>query len=208
MLGFFLLFSARLVRKWRVLVCSDGMLWCVQLWCIAVLVDVNSNAARWRNKSFAVKWDVKTSAALDWLLMQTNEKTSLFRLNLIFRCIRRLGQQFVWIENVRHQVDVGQIANECDLSGPKSMNLRLSLLSSTVLLIVCSVKQTFGYYCDHDFCAAEQYCCGENRCCDYISSPFWFSWLSLIVVIVVISLVWTLFRVYSTPTANRIIIHT
>ncbi|CAL1294575.1 unnamed protein product [Larinioides sclopetarius] len=37
------------------------------------------------------------------------------------------------------------------------------------------LNQVSAYYCNHDLCREDQYCCGDNLCCDYVYSP-WYFW--------------------------------
>lgn len=49
-----------------------------------------------------------------------------------------------------------------------------------------------GYYCDHNLCSAtEEYCCGDNLCCDYANS-WWYFWVTVLLVLLIISLAWGL----------------
>lgn len=51
-----------------------------------------------------------------------------------------------------------------------------------------------AYYCDHDLCTHEQYCCGDNLCCDYASWWSWYVWVALLFVLGLSGLLWGCLR--------------
>ncbi|KAB7500198.1 hypothetical protein Anas_12913 [Armadillidium nasatum] len=50
-------------------------------------------------------------------------------------------------------------------------------------------------YCEWDLCRSDQYCCGDNTCCDYVYS-LWYFWVGVIFLILMLSACGGLFRLY------------
>lgn len=72
------------------------------------------------------------------------------------------------------------------------------MLSLVVLLIVFADTGS-AYYCDHNLChAVDEYCCGDNLCCEYANSSSYF-WLSILIVLLVLALVWALVTLFCLP---------
>jgi len=68
----------------------------------------------------------------------------------------------------------------------------LSLLLSASFLL----SLTSAYYCDHDLCSAtDEYCCGDNLCCDYDSSSSSF-WLTVLIILLILAIIWVLLGLY------------
>lgn len=62
----------------------------------------------------------------------------------------------------------------------------------TLLGILFTCSGVVGYYCNHDLCSSpEQYCCGDNLCCDYADSS-WYLWILVLAAILAISLLYGL----------------
>ncbi|KAH7645396.1 uncharacterized protein LOC124499733 [Dermatophagoides farinae] len=51
-----------------------------------------------------------------------------------------------------------------------------------------------AYYCDNDYCNSEQFCCGENICCDYVNNTIWHFICYLISFIVFAFILWGIFQ--------------
>ncbi|OTF77154.1 hypothetical protein BLA29_008895 [Euroglyphus maynei] len=51
-----------------------------------------------------------------------------------------------------------------------------------------------AYYCDNDYCNSEQFCCGENICCDYVNNTIWHFICYLISFIVFAFILWAVFQ--------------
>lgn len=58
------------------------------------------------------------------------------------------------------------------------------------LLVLClwfCIKRVSGYYCEFNLCAsADQYCCGDNLCCDYVYHT-WYMWVFIVFILLVAS---------------------
>lgn len=52
-----------------------------------------------------------------------------------------------------------------------------------------------GHYCEWDLCDSEQYCCGDNLCCDYVYS-LWYFWVGVVFLVLLLSACGGLFRYY------------
>ncbi|XP_054716283.1 uncharacterized protein LOC129225798 [Uloborus diversus] len=76
------------------------------------------------------------------------------------------------------------------------------LFTINILLYVSEVS---AYYCNHDLCREDQYCCGDNMCCDYVYSP-WYFWAGVVFMILVLSACGGLFR-YCYE-SNSYVVHT
>lgn len=74
-------------------------------------------------------------------------------------------------------------------------NPTVNLLSIIVLLT--RFNFVYNYYCDHDACGSHQYCCGENICCLYYNY-YWtyYLWMTLVLMIIIISFCWATFHLY------------
>lgn len=73
------------------------------------------------------------------------------------------------------------------------MSSYLKLWRLLVFLITC--RGVAGYYCKHDVCISpEQYCCGDNLCCDYADSS-WYLWILILAILLAFSLFYGLFCV-------------
>uniref|UniRef100_T1JH95 Calpain catalytic domain-containing protein n=1 Tax=Strigamia maritima TaxID=126957 RepID=T1JH95_STRMM len=51
----------------------------------------------------------------------------------------------------------------------------------------------YAYYCEWDQCETDQYCCGDNLCCDYVYS-LWYFWVGIVFVVILLSACGGLFR--------------
>ena len=70
------------------------------------------------------------------------------------------------------------------------MSSQLQPLTLLGILFTCS--GVVGYYCNHDLCSSpEQYCCGDNLCCDYADSS-WYLWILVLAIILAMSLLYGL----------------
>ena len=74
---------------------------------------------------------------------------------------------------------------------------------SCIVFLTSVARVSLAYYCDHNLChAAEEYCCGDNLCCDYANSSSYF-WLSILVVLLLLSLLWALVGLFCLPALHR-----
>ena len=82
----------------------------------------------------------------------------------------------------------------------KNVKMNLIKLPSQVLVIITLslFELPIGecYYCDHNYCLEGQFCCGDNVCCDYVNKELWFTCVGFIMMIVLASISWTVFRVF------------
>ncbi|GFU85084.1 uncharacterized protein TNCV_1553471 [Trichonephila clavipes] len=83
----------------------------------------------------------------------------------------------------------------CDVS-------RFLFFSINVLLLV---NQVSAYYCNHDLCRSDQYCCGDNLCCDYVYSP-WYFWAGVVIMVLILSACGGLFR-YCYDSNSYVVMH-
>ncbi|XP_063923615.1 uncharacterized protein LOC135137803 isoform X2 [Zophobas morio] len=51
-----------------------------------------------------------------------------------------------------------------------------------------TAAKAVSYYCEFGTCETEQYCCGDNKCCDKLLD-LWYFWLGLGIVIVVVAVI-------------------
>ena len=64
-----------------------------------------------------------------------------------------------------------------------------------LLAILVTRQGVLGYYCRHDVCISpDQYCCGDNLCCDYANSS-WYLWILILAILLALSLLYGLFCV-------------
>ncbi|GAB6029048.1 hypothetical protein CHUAL_004834 [Chamberlinius hualienensis] len=54
-------------------------------------------------------------------------------------------------------------------------------------------QMVVGYYCEWDQCGSAQYCCGDNLCCEYVYS-LWYFWVGILFVVILLSACGGLFR--------------
>lgn len=81
-------------------------------------------------------------------------------------------------------------------------------VSRFMLFIIHSfllVSKVSAYYCNHDLCREDQYCCGDNLCCDYVYSP-WYFWAGVVFMILVLSACGGLFR-YCYDSNSYVVLH-
>ncbi|XP_071533673.1 uncharacterized protein [Panulirus ornatus] len=71
--------------------------------------------------------------------------------------------------------------------------MALSLLK--YLAFLCLTEKVAGHYCEWDLCGSEQYCCGDNQCCDYVYS-LWYFWVGVVFLVLLLSACGGLFRYY------------
>ncbi|KAF8774657.1 uncharacterized protein LOC129983870 [Argiope bruennichi] len=67
------------------------------------------------------------------------------------------------------------------------------------------LNQVSAYYCNHDLCREDQYCCGDNLCCDYVYSP-WYFWAGVVFMVLVLSACGGLFR-YCYDSNSYVVLH-
>lgn len=87
-----------------------------------------------------------------------------------------------------------------------SVNWRLDSMVKLMFIILVSFElnltPVFCYYCDHALCSStDQYCCGDNLCCDYANS-WWYFWVSVLLILLIISLIWGLIGFFCLDSAN------
>ncbi len=70
------------------------------------------------------------------------------------------------------------------------------LVLKMIVLLVLSVSEVLGYYCDHNYCSAEEFCCGDNLCCDYTNSVLFYSVIIIIAIVITIFILWAFFRIF------------
>jgi len=59
-----------------------------------------------------------------------------------------------------------------------------------------SLPLTDAYYCDDNLCSPEQFCCGENICCNYVNGTIWRFICLLISVIVFGFVLWGMLQLF------------
>ncbi|XP_045619670.1 WW domain-binding protein 1 isoform X1 [Procambarus clarkii] len=64
-----------------------------------------------------------------------------------------------------------------------------------LLALACLASTVAGHYCEWDLCGSEQYCCGDNLCCDYVYS-LWYFWVGVVFLVLLVSACGGLFRYY------------
>ncbi|KAG8192633.1 hypothetical protein JTE90_017195 [Oedothorax gibbosus] len=73
--------------------------------------------------------------------------------------------------------------------------------------VLILLTQVSAYYCNHDLCREDQYCCGDNLCCDYVYSP-WYFWAGVVFMVVMLSACGGLFRYCYDGKAYVVLHHT
>ncbi|XP_015904303.1 uncharacterized protein [Parasteatoda tepidariorum] len=81
---------------------------------------------------------------------------------------------------------------------------RFILFSINILLLT---NQVSAYYCNHDLCKEDQYCCGDNLCCEYVYSP-WYFWAGVVFMILILSACGGLFRYCYDNNSSYVILQT
>ncbi|CAM1309546.1 Uncharacterised protein g5197 [Pycnogonum litorale] len=76
---------------------------------------------------------------------------------------------------------------------------------TVLLLTVFNLLSVNGNYCEYAACKSDQYCCGDDLCCDYVYS-LWYFWVGLIFFIMVLSLCGGLCRHFYYGASRPIII--
>lgn len=61
------------------------------------------------------------------------------------------------------------------------------------LLLLSFTQEAWAYYCEWDLCGSDQYCCGDNLCCEYVYS-LWYFWVGVLFVVILLSACGGLFR--------------
>uniref|UniRef100_A0A0N7ZCE5 Vesicular, overexpressed in cancer, prosurvival protein 1 n=1 Tax=Scylla olivacea TaxID=85551 RepID=A0A0N7ZCE5_SCYOL len=65
----------------------------------------------------------------------------------------------------------------------------------TLLAAACLAGEVAANYCEWDLCGGEQYCCGDNLCCDYVNHH-WYFWVGVVFMVLLVSACGGLFRYY------------
>lgn len=71
----------------------------------------------------------------------------------------------------------------------------MALLVFKLFVIICLSRKVAGHYCEWNLCGSEQYCCGDNLCCDYVYS-LWYFWVGVLFLVLLLSACGGLFRYY------------
>lgn len=80
----------------------------------------------------------------------------------------------------------------------------INMVFNFILLSSC-FQVVWGYYCEWDLCGSDQYCCGDNLCCDYVYS-LWYFWVGILFVVILLSACGGLFR-YCYYHSPQLVIH-
>lgn len=83
--------------------------------------------------------------------------------------------------------------------------IRSNIPPALCLLLIHSFGQVSAYYCEWDYCQEGQYCCGDNLCCNYVYSP-WYFWAGMVFLIIMLSSCGGFFR-YCYPIQPHYIVH-
>lgn len=80
---------------------------------------------------------------------------------------------------------------------PVAIEVKNTMTASLLklLALVCLSRKVSGHYCEYDLCDSEQYCCGDNICCDYVYS-LWYFWVGVVFLVLLVSACGGLFRYY------------
>lgn len=82
----------------------------------------------------------------------------------------------------------------------------VSKLVMLLFYVLANVPAITAYYCDHDLCEDDQYCCGDNLCCEYVYS-LWYFWVGVVFLILVLSACGGFFR-YCYDSNSYVVLHT
>ncbi|KAK3849983.1 hypothetical protein Pcinc_043284 [Petrolisthes cinctipes] len=63
------------------------------------------------------------------------------------------------------------------------------------LTIFCLTGKAWCDYCEWDLCGGDQYCCGDNQCCDYVYKH-WYFWVGVVFLVLLVSACGGIFRYY------------
>ena len=76
-------------------------------------------------------------------------------------------------------------------------------LRTAVLLVVGAGDAALAYYCNHNLCdASNEYCCGDNLCCDYANSSSGL-WLCILLLLLLLALLWLLLSLFWLPSLRH-----
>lgn len=76
-----------------------------------------------------------------------------------------------------------------------SIQYHQSLSSTCIIFFLLIIHPVHSNYCDHNLCSSNEYCCGENLCCNYTNWTYYF-WVVLVIATIIISLFWASFHIY------------
>lgn len=72
-------------------------------------------------------------------------------------------------------------------------------------LILTFIQDISAYYCEWGLCENGQYCCGDNQCCEYVYS-LWYFWVGIVFIVLLLSACGGLFR-YCYYNQSQVVIH-
>ena len=76
------------------------------------------------------------------------------------------------------------------LKRTKPMNLLLNLI-----IITISIRSSYCYYCDHNFCdGASSYCCGDNVCCLYLNDHWTYYFSLTTIAFILTAFIWIVYH--------------
>ncbi|XP_044260775.1 WW domain binding protein 1-like [Tribolium madens] len=58
-----------------------------------------------------------------------------------------------------------------------------------------------SYYCDFGLCEADQYCCGDNKCCTNVTD-LWYFWIGIVIAVIIIIVI-VLFKFFRRKTKYK-----
>ena len=70
-----------------------------------------------------------------------------------------------------------------------STRLLINLFIITIL-----VSQAQSYYCDHDVCNSDQFCCGDNVCCLYLNDHWAFNFVLISIAFILTAFIWIVYH--------------
>ena len=65
-----------------------------------------------------------------------------------------------------------------------------------ISLIYNQIAFVYNYYCNHNLCSPQEFCCGDNICCIYSNYYWTYFWLVLLIIINIASFAWILFHYF------------
>ncbi|KAF2352283.1 WW domain-binding protein 1-like [Trinorchestia longiramus] len=70
-------------------------------------------------------------------------------------------------------------------------SVSLFLFKSSIFVLTLNLVE--AHYCEFELCFSEQYCCGDNLCCEYVYS-LWYFWVGIVFAVLLVSACVGLFR--------------
>lgn len=109
----------------------------------------------------------------------------------IIRCLCHFWNRLPFLD-VKGSHDKTQLEQQENMGKGHVVGRVFFSVSVILLLVILPGSRVNCYYCDHDLCSSsEQYCCGDNLCCNYANSSSYI-WITILVLLLILFLIWGL----------------